>query len=104
MPGRSVRRPHADTDDAGQPVAALAVLARIRPHVRGAPHRTCRHQTGVRDMRNDPRRASEDWRPRHDQRPACKARVRVDLHGIERVRNRRAPITHLRPSRRTGAG
>jgi hypothetical protein len=26
------------------------------------------------------------------------------LHGIERVRNRRAPITHLRLSRRTGAG
>src|SRR5258707_3317014 len=54
MPGRTVRRPHAGADPTRQPASPVAVIVRLHPDVRRAPHRARRHQARACDLRHDP--------------------------------------------------
>ena len=67
VPDGSLRRSHTGADHAREPAAALAFVVCPRADVRGAPHRTCRHQARGGDLRHDPAEALEDRRAGHDQ-------------------------------------
>ena len=47
MPRRSVRRPHAGSDDARQPVPPMVRLHGLRPDVRAAPPCPCWYRAGA---------------------------------------------------------
>ena len=62
-----VRRPHQLPDDAGQPVAAVAVERGLRPAAGAAAVRSAGHAAGQGPLRHDPPEAAEDrgGGPRH---------------------------------------
>jgi hypothetical protein len=90
VPGRIVRRPHADADHARQSAAALAGVDGLRADVRGAAHRARRHQAGARDLRHHSLAAVEDRRAGHGQRSAREGRIRL---GVPFARHLRAGTT-----------
>ena len=62
MSARPVRRSHVVAHDAGQPIAPLARLFRLRSDERPAARRPGRHAPGRRDLRHDSPEVAQDRR------------------------------------------
>ena len=67
---RSLRRPHFDRDDAGQPIAVMVCVDGLHPALRPASHRTPSHPLRQGDLWYNSSQASQAWSRRWRQRPS----------------------------------